>query len=101
MLLSSMVNEGAKMSVKASISISEQQDSFARSLVQEGRYSSVSAVIQHSLDLLKAKADRETTELDVLRAFVADRLDGPFESSDIARRATQDMIARKRQAHGL
>jgi antitoxin ParD1/3/4 len=89
------------MSVKASVSISEQQDAFARSLVQEGRYSSVSAVIQHSLDLLKAKADRDDAELNAIRAFIADRRDGAFEPSEDARNTTRDMIARKRQAHGL
>jgi len=34
------------MSVKASVSITEQQDDFARHLVAEGQYSSVSAVVQ-------------------------------------------------------
>ena len=33
------------MSVKASVSISEQQEAFARGLVGDGRYASLSAVV--------------------------------------------------------
>jgi len=51
------------MSVKASVSISDQQDSFARRLVEEGRYASLSAVVQRGLELL-----RQETELSEGRA---------------------------------
>ncbi|GCA52348.1 hypothetical protein KGO5_04813 [Sinorhizobium sp. KGO-5] len=33
------------MSVKSSISLTDQQDAFARSLVESGRYSSMSSVL--------------------------------------------------------
>ncbi|SHI05882.1 ribbon-helix-helix domain-containing protein [Marivita hallyeonensis] len=89
------------MSVKASVSMSEQQEAFARSLVEEGKFSSVSAVVQHSLDLLKTKTELEEAELNALRSFFADRRDGGFETTDAARSATRDMITRKRRAHGL
>lgn len=38
------------MSVKSSISLTDQQDAFARSLVESGRYSSMSSVLQQGLD---------------------------------------------------
>ena len=37
------------MSVKASISLTETQEAFARELVAQGRYSSLSAVLQQGL----------------------------------------------------
>ena len=89
------------MSVKASVSMSEQQDAFVRSLVESGRFSSASAVVQRGLELVRAEAEREEAELAALRAFFEDRRDGPFEDSAAARRATQEMIARKRAARGL
>ncbi|WP_313608756.1 type II toxin-antitoxin system ParD family antitoxin, partial [Rhizobium sp.] len=45
------------MSVKASVSISDQQDSFARRLVEEGRYASLSAVVQRGLELLRQETE--------------------------------------------
>jgi len=47
------------MGVKSSISLSDQQDAFARSLVEQGRFSSVSAVIQNGLDLLRQRTEAE------------------------------------------
>lgn len=51
------------MSVKASVSITDQQDKFARSLVAEGRYSSLSAVVQRGLELVRSECEREEAEL--------------------------------------
>jgi antitoxin ParD1/3/4 len=89
------------MSIKASVSISQSQDAFARSLVASGRFSSVSAVVQHGLELLRAQTEREEVELAALRAFFEDRRDGPFEEPASGRAATEAMIAAKRAAHGL
>ncbi|MDO6584718.1 type II toxin-antitoxin system ParD family antitoxin [Salipiger sp. 1_MG-2023] len=89
------------MSVKASVSMSDQQDAFVRALVQQGRFASASAVVQRGLDLLQQETEREAAELAALRAFFAERANGPFDDTDPARSAAQDMIARKRAAHGL
>lgn len=85
------------MSVKASISLTEAQEAYARELVAQGRYPSLSAVLQQGLELLRAQS--ETT--DALRALLAGRQAGPFLSAEEGRQATQDMIARKRAARGL
>lgn len=89
------------MSVKASVSLSEQQDSFARNLVAKGEYASVSAVVQRGLELLRAENEREAAELDALRAFFRSRAEGAFVSVDEGRGRTGAMLARKRRAHGL
>jgi antitoxin ParD1/3/4 len=93
MLLSSILNAGEKvMSVKASVSISEQQERYVRGLVEDGRYSSVSAVVQQGLDLLQKKTDAEEAEVEALKLLLSERQAG----SRIG-----DMLNAKRRKHGL
>jgi antitoxin ParD1/3/4 len=89
------------MSVKASVSLTEQQDSFARSLVAEGHYSSLSAVVQRGLELVRSESEREEVELQALRAFFEERKHGKFVSTAEGRKRTEDMIAAKRRAQGV
>ena len=89
------------MSIKASVSISDQQDAFARSLVSDGKYASLSAVVQRGLELLRSETERQDAELAALRIFFADRRDGPFEDRAAARASSAAMIARKRNEHGF
>ncbi|MBZ0123365.1 MAG: type II toxin-antitoxin system ParD family antitoxin [Roseovarius sp.] len=89
------------MSVKASVSMSEQQDAFVRSLVKEGRFASASAVVQRGLDLLRRQTELEEAELAALRAFLEERRGGPFEDTETARAASREMIEKKRAGHGL
>jgi antitoxin ParD1/3/4 len=89
------------MSVKASISISAQQEAFARALVEEGRFASLSAVMQHGLELLRAETETREAELAALRALLAERAEGDFVTIAEGRAATEAMIAAKRRAHGL
>lgn len=89
------------MSVKASVSLTEQQDNFARSLVNEGQYSSLSAVVQRGLELLRTQTERDEAELAALRSFFEERERGPFVPDADARVQTEEMIAEKRRALGL
>jgi antitoxin ParD1/3/4 len=89
------------MSVKASVSITERQDAFARSLVGEGRFASLSAVVQRGLDLVQAEIERQEAELAALRRFFETRAEGPFVSAAEGAARTEAMIARKRGRHGL
>lgn len=73
------------MTIKASVSISQAQDAFARSLVASGRFASVSAVVQHGLEMLRAQTEREQAELAALRAFFEERRAGPFDDAVDAR----------------
>jgi antitoxin ParD1/3/4 len=85
------------MGVKSSISLSDQQDAFARHLVEQGRFSSVSAVIQNGLDLLRQRTEAEETETSALKALLADRLRGDFVSAAEMETRLTGMIDRKRQ----
>ena len=89
------------MSVKASVSISDQQDAYVRDLVNQGRFSSVSAVVQQGLDLLRKQEETALIEAAALKILLEERQAGQFLSSlDFAQR-TDHMIAGKRQDLGL
>jgi antitoxin ParD1/3/4 len=89
------------MSVKASVSITEQQDDFARRVVADGHYSSLSAVVQRGLELVRSETEREEIELAALRSFFEERAKGPFIPVEDGRRRTEAMIEKKRRAIGL
>lgn len=89
------------MTVKTSVSISDQQDAFARRLVEEGRYSSVSAVVQQGLELLREQTERKEAELAALRALIERRRKGPFLSEEESHTRIEELIARKRAQYGL
>lgn len=89
------------MTVKASVSISDQQDAFARRLVEEGRYSSVSAVVQQGLELLREQTERKEAELAALRALVAERRKEPFLTTEESHAQIEEMLARKKAEYGL
>ena len=89
------------MSVKASVLISEQQKAFARGLVGDGRYASLSAVVQHGLDLPGEEIEAKEEERVALPALMRERADGPFVTLDEGRRGTEAMLAAKRHALGL
>ncbi|MGA0541915.1 ribbon-helix-helix domain-containing protein [Neotabrizicola sp. VNH66] len=81
------------MTVKSSISLSDEHHAFARAQVQDGRFASVSAVVQHGLDLLRQKAEDERLERAALKALLEERLAGPFVSTDEMRRRVGALAA--------
>lgn len=85
------------MGVKSSISLSDQQDAFARRLVEQGRFSSVSAVVQNGLDLLRQRTDVEEAKVAALKAVLADRLRGDFVSGAEMENRVARMIDKKRR----
>ncbi len=89
------------MSVKASVSISKQQDAFARRLVDEGRYASLSAVVQRGLELVREETELKQAELDALKVLLKERAEGEFVSIDDGRGATAALIEKKKAARGL
>ena len=83
------------MTVKTSISLTDQQDDFARSLVREGRFSSLSSVVQQGLDLLRDKTEAKNLETEVLRVLLRERQSGDFVSSSNMGRRIKNMAAQK------
>jgi antitoxin ParD1/3/4 len=85
------------MTVKTSISLTDAQEAFARRLVEDGRYASLSAVLQHGLEMLRAETEAKDAELAALRALLERRAEGPFVSMEECDRAIDALLERKRK----
>ena len=88
-------------SVKASVSISVQQDSFARKLVEEGRYADLSEVVQRGLELVREETEMKDDNREKLRALLESRMKGEFLTVGESDAQIAAMIAKKRAALGL
>lgn len=86
------------MTVKTSISLTDSQEEFARDLIKQGRYPSLSAVLQHGLELLRSEKEAEEAELAALRALLKARRGGGFVSVAKGRERTQRMISARKAA---
>ena len=89
------------MTVKSSISLTDEQHAFARALVDAGRYSSVSAVLQQGVDMLRRRMDAEELETAALRELLSRRREGAFVAVKEMDTRLAGMIADKRREHGL
>ena len=88
------------MTVKSSISLTDEQYAFARALVEAGRYSSLSAVLQQGVELLRQKMDAEDLETAALREILSRRREGAFVGADAMDTRLDGMVADKRCAEG-
>jgi antitoxin ParD1/3/4 len=89
------------MTVKISISISDQQAEYARRQVAEGRFSSTSAVIQQALEA-KRREDEDYEEWKA--GFFAEmqrRAEGPHIPFEEFQERIEEMIARKERQYGV
>lgn len=89
------------MTVKSLISLTDDQHAFAKSLVVAGRYSSLSAVLQQGVDLLRQRTDAEEFETAALRELLSRRREGTFAAAGQMDARLTAMAAGKRRAHGL
>jgi len=84
------------MTAKTSISLTDAQEAYARELVERGRYPSLSAVLQHGLELLRTQKEAEDAEIAALRALLEERSRGPFIGMKESRETMERMIAARR-----
>ncbi|WP_306250365.1 type II toxin-antitoxin system ParD family antitoxin [Parvularcula sp. IMCC14364] len=89
------------MSIKASVSITEEQDSFARDLVTQGQFPSVSAVIQHGIELMRAKVEMENLEREALRSLLTRRQQGAFIDGEEMESVISRLAQKRRQHNGI
>jgi len=82
------------MTIKSSISLRDDQHAFARALVEQGRFPSLSSVVQHGLDLLREQAADAEADRTALRVLLTERAVGPFVTADTLRAG----LARRRAA---
>ncbi|MGB3312866.1 MAG: type II toxin-antitoxin system ParD family antitoxin [Albidovulum sp.] len=87
------------MTVKSSISLTDEQHSFAKELVEAGHYSSVSAVLQQGTDLLRQRMQDDDFHRTAMKALLDQRAAGAFVSGARMDRAIARMITEKRRAY--
>lgn len=86
------------MTVKTSISLTDEQEAYARRLVESGHYPSLSAVLQRGLDMLRRDTEARDAELAALRSLIDQRRGESFVDLDEGEAETRAMMRRKRQA---
>ena len=89
------------MTMKTSISLTDEQEAYARRLIENGQYPSLSAVLQRGLDMLRQENELHEAELEALRTLIDRRRQGPFVDLDQGEADTRAMLERKRKARGL
>jgi antitoxin ParD1/3/4 len=87
--------------VKSSISLGDEQHAFAKTLVEAGRFPSMSAVLQRGIELLRQQLETEAMERAALAEVLKQRRAGGFISGDKMDERIAAMLARKRQAHAI
>jgi len=83
------------VTIKSSISLTDEQHAFARSLVDAGRFASLSAVLQQGVDLLRQRMDADEHETAALREILSRRRKGEFVSAEQMDSRLNRMIADK------
>ena len=89
------------MTVKSSISSTDEQHNFVRELAEAGRYSSVSAVLQQGIDLLRQRMQEEDLQRAALKTLLDQRAAGVFFRGAQMDRSIARMISEKRRAHAV
>ncbi len=84
------------MTAKTSISLTDDQEAYARSLVESGQYPSLSAVLQRGLEMLRRDSEMRDAELQALRSLIDQRRAGAFVDIDVDEAQTRAMITQKR-----
>jgi antitoxin ParD1/3/4 len=97
-LPSSTSRQEVAMTAKTSISLTDEQEAYARSLVESGQYPSLSAVLQRGLDMLRRESEMRDAELEALRSLIDQRRLGAFVDIDVGEAETRAMLTRKRNA---
>lgn len=86
------------MTVKTSISLTDEQEAYARSLVESGSYPSLSAVLQRGLNMLRRENEAHEADLEALRTLIDQRRAGPFVSINDGEGETRAMLECRRRA---
>jgi antitoxin ParD1/3/4 len=85
------------MTAKTSISLTDDQEAYARSLVESGQYPSLSAVLQRGLDMLRRETEMHDAELEAMRSLIDQRRAGAFVNIAAGEANTRAMPTRKRK----
>lgn len=85
------------MTVKPTVSLTDQGYDFAKSLVKNGKFASVSAVMQYGLRLVEREDEEYNTHLEAIRNDLAVRANEPFLSDQDIDTKLETMLEKKRK----
>jgi antitoxin ParD1/3/4 len=85
------------MTAKTSIALTDDQEAYARSLVESGQYASLSAVLQRGLEMLRRDSEKRDAQLQAPRSLIDRRREGAFVDIEVGEAETRAMIMRKRR----
>jgi antitoxin ParD1/3/4 len=97
-LLRSASHQEVVVTAKTSISLTDDQEVYARTLVESGQYPNLSAVLQRGLEMLRRDSEMHDAELQALRSLIDQRRAGVFVDLDEGDAETRTMLERKRKA---
>ena len=89
------------MIVKTSISLPATQAEYAKNLVEQGMFPSLSAVAQHGIELIRQREETERADTDALKTLLRERAKGPFISGEDFRSRVNQMLDSKLRRYGL
>lgn len=89
------------MAVKFSVSLTDAQHTFAKSLVETGRFASIDAVLQQGVDFLRQQMEDETQDRAALKLLLAQRQGSKTISGAKMDAHIRKLAARKRREHAL
>jgi len=86
------------MTVKPTISLTDHGYHFAKSLVENGKFASVSAVMQYGLRLVEREDEEHSTHLESIRNNLEHRANEPTLTGQDIDAELETMLVKKRQA---
>lgn len=89
------------MTVKSSVSLTDEQHRFTAHLVEAGAYGSVSAVVQQGLELLRQRIERDNAEYAALKELLHERVTHRPVTGDEMDSRIARLVAERRRLHGL
>jgi antitoxin ParD1/3/4 len=93
-----LVNQIGTAEAKTSISLSDDQETSVRALVESGQFPSLSAVPQRGLEMLRRDNEMREAELQAQRSLIDQRRAGAFVDLDAGEAETRAMLERKLKA---
>ncbi|MCB1342858.1 MAG: hypothetical protein KDK24_17680 [Pseudooceanicola sp.] len=89
------------MTVKISISLTDQQAEYARQQVEKGLFPSTSAVIQNVLETKRREDEEYEAQKAAFFAMLDERRKGPHVDAETFDRMVDDMLAEESRKLGL
>ncbi len=86
------------MTVKPTVSLTDQGYDLAKTLVESGKFASVSAVMQYGLRLVEREEESYRARLDAIRIDLERRMQEPTLSAKDMDCMLDELLSKKRQA---